>query len=74
MEYPREFINSVGINVDVISIDTTDGLRMTLNDGDIIHLRPSGNAPELRFYVESNSSRRALDLINLCWIKFNSLD
>lgn len=36
-------------------IDRTDGLRMTLQDGRIVHLRPSGNAPELRLYVEANS-------------------
>ena len=36
-------------------IDTTDGLRITLNTGDIVHLRPSGNAPELRCYVETNN-------------------
>jgi phosphomannomutase len=40
--------------LEVVSIDETDGLRMTLNNRDIIHLRPSGNAPELRCYVESN--------------------
>ena len=39
----------------VVSIDETDGLRMTLADGDIVHLRPSGNAPELRCYVESDT-------------------
>ncbi|KZN58219.1 hypothetical protein N473_05620 [Pseudoalteromonas luteoviolacea CPMOR-1] len=33
-----------------------DGLRIYLDNGDIIHLRPSGNAPELRCYVESNSA------------------
>ena len=35
--------------------DETDGLRLTLSDGRIVHLRPSGNAPELRFYVEASS-------------------
>jgi phosphomannomutase len=37
------------------SIDLTDGLRITLQDKRIIHLRPSGNAPELRLYVEANT-------------------
>lgn len=37
------------------SVDRTDGLRMTLEDGRIVHLRPSGNAPELRLYVEADS-------------------
>ena len=34
-------------------IVTTDGLRMYLSDGKILHLRISGNAPELRVYVEA---------------------
>lgn len=42
-----------GQTLEVVSIDEADGLRMTLNTGDIVHLRPSGNAPELRCYVES---------------------
>lgn len=42
------------------SVDRTDGLRMTLVDGRIVHLRPSGNAPELRLYVESDSTAAAL--------------
>ncbi|MET0240235.1 MAG: phosphomannomutase [Sphingobium sp.] len=40
-------------------IDTTDGLRIHFEGGDIIHLRPSGNAPELRCYTESDTSARA---------------
>ncbi|PRY75988.1 phosphomannomutase [Yoonia maritima] len=39
--------------------DLTDGLRMTLTDGRIIHLRPSGNAPELRLYVDAQSIQDA---------------
>lgn len=42
-----------------ILLDTTDGLRVTFDKGDLIHLRPSGNAPELRCYTESSSSQRA---------------
>lgn len=34
-------------------VDLTDGLRITATDGRIVHLRPSGNAPELRLYVEA---------------------
>ena len=37
------------------AVDRTDGLRMTLTDGRIVHLRPSGNAPECRFYAEADS-------------------
>lgn len=39
----------------VTGFDTTDGLRIYYANDDIIHLRPSGNAPELRCYCESFS-------------------
>jgi len=38
------------------SIDRTDGIRLTLVDGSIVHFRQSGNAPELRCYVETGSA------------------
>lgn len=37
------------------SVDETDGLRVTFSSGAIAHLRPSGNAPELRAYAETGS-------------------
>ena len=43
----------------VLHIDQTDGLRITLDNGEIVHFRPSGNAPELRCYVEAGSQDRA---------------
>ncbi len=36
-------------------VDATDGIRLTFPDGDIVHLRASGNAPELRCYAEAAS-------------------
>lgn len=48
-----------GLAGTAITFDTTDGLRTTFEDGDIIHLRPSGNAPELRCYTESDTPARA---------------
>jgi len=35
--------------------DMTDGLRLTFESDVIIHLRPSGNAPEFRCYSEAGS-------------------
>ena len=46
-----------------VATDTTDGLRITLDTGRIIHLRPSGNAPELRFYAEAESAAAARDFL-----------
>ncbi|WP_318471359.1 phosphomannomutase [Photobacterium leiognathi] len=63
-ENPVKFLSKVGFdNVDVTAVDITDGLRMTLSNGDIVHLRPSGNAPELRCYSESGSIAKAFKLI-----------
>ena len=47
-------------------IDQTDGLRITLANGEIVHLRPSGNAPELRCYAEAESQARASELALAC--------
>lgn len=44
------------------TINTTDGLRITFDTNDIVHLRPSGNAPELRCYTESDNQQRAEEL------------
>ncbi len=46
----------------ITATDSTDGWRMTFDSGEVIHLRPSGNAPELRCYVEADSFRRAEEL------------
>jgi phosphomannomutase len=40
----------------VEATDTTDGVRMTFENGRILHFRPSGNAPELRCYVEAEDA------------------
>ncbi len=40
-------------------MDQTDGLRMSFEGGDVVHLRPSGNAPEFRCYAEAASAPRA---------------
>jgi len=50
----------------VTSIDNTDGVRISFDSGEIIHLRPSGNAPELRCYNEADSEERAVELNELC--------
>ena len=49
---------------DVIASDLTDGLRVTFKCRDVVHLRPSGNAPELRCYAESDDPITAKKLVN----------
>ena len=50
----------------IASIDTTDGLRVCFDNEDIVHLRPSGNAPELRCYAESATAGQAQALCANC--------
>lgn len=50
----------------VSSQDSTDGLRTTFDNGEVVHLRPSGNAPELRCYAEADTQARAQLLCDAC--------
>jgi phosphomannomutase len=54
---------------EVDQINTTDGLRISFSSGNIVHLRPSGNAPELRCYTESDELQTAT-LINQQALEF----
>jgi phosphomannomutase len=46
----------------VESIDRTDGLRVTFESSEVLHMRPSGNAPEFRCYNEADSKERVLEM------------
>ena len=61
-ENPNALLESLGLGK-VKSVCKTDGFRLTAETGDVVHLRPSGNAPELRCYVESTLESVALQLI-----------
>ncbi len=43
--------------------DMIDGLRVIMDNGDIVHFRLSGNAPELRCYSEAASQKQADKLL-----------
>lgn len=45
------------------TFDTVDGLRVQFESGEVLHVRPSGNAPELRCYVEAATEARAKELL-----------
>jgi phosphomannomutase len=44
---------------EVEAVSDIDGLRFVLKGGDVVHYRPSGNAPELRCYTEAATADRA---------------
>ncbi len=48
------------------SIDYTDGIRIVFESEEIVHLRPSGNAPEFRCYNEADSEARSIEMNKIC--------
>ncbi|MHC4127019.1 MAG: phosphohexomutase domain-containing protein, partial [Planctomycetota bacterium] len=49
----------------IVKIDTIDGVRIYFTNGDIAHIRPSGNAPQLRLYACADSQARADEIVDL---------
>jgi phosphomannomutase len=43
----------------ITRLNYTDGLRIGFENGDVAHVRPSGNADELRIYAVADSQARA---------------
>jgi phosphomannomutase len=43
----------------IVHVDYTDGLRVLFDNGDVAHVRPSGNADELRIYAVADTQVRA---------------
>ena len=60
----RFFTPALGFD-DIVRIDTLDGVRAYFANGDVVHIRPSGNAPQLRIYANSDSQARADQIVNL---------
>ncbi len=60
MDNLSAFLAPIGVPESVSDID---GLRVTLTDRRIIHFRPSGNAPEMRCYVEAETADQAQRLL-----------
>ncbi|SJM94088.1 hypothetical protein [Crenothrix polyspora] len=52
------FTQALGFT-DIAGINYIDGVRLYFSNNDIAHLRPSGNADELRIYAVANTAIRA---------------
>ena len=50
---------------DIARINILDGVRIYFRNGDVAHVRPSGNAPQLRLYANSDSQARAEQIVEL---------
>ena len=63
---PNSFGKLLGPEYSEISAcDLSDGLRLSFSNQDIIHIRASGNAPELRCYCESSDYQKAQDMTQM---------
>jgi len=49
----------------VENVNYTDGVRILFDNGEISHLRPSGNAPEFRNYAIADSLGRAREMVRI---------
>ena len=65
---PKQAIETVFGNYfgEVANWNMLDGLRITFENSEVVHLRPSGNAPEFRCYTEADSEARATEMNTLC--------
>ncbi|MGR5195422.1 phosphomannomutase [Vibrio rotiferianus] len=71
---PEELLLKLGFtDLKVECTDITDGLRLSLTNDVIIHLRPSGNAPELRCYAEAASFDTAKTFVNSVLLRVQQL-
>lgn len=60
-DYAARLFEPVG---QVVSLDDTDGVRTILDTGEVVHFRASGNAPELRCYIEAASEDAARERLS----------
>jgi phosphomannomutase len=61
----KKYFNETNGFDGVTKINGVDGVRIFFGNGDIAHLRPSGNAPQLRIYSVANSQARADEIVKL---------
>ena len=45
-----------------VRVNWVDGVRIYFANGDVAHIRPSGNAPQLRIYACADTQERADDI------------
>jgi phosphomannomutase len=60
----RFFTPTLGFD-DIVRINVLDGVRVYFKCGDVAHVRPSGNAPQLRIYANSDTQARADRIVEL---------
>jgi len=65
VEVLREFFTTAAGFGTLQRLDRTDGVRVYFDNGDVAHLRPSGNADEFRIYAVADTQGRADQIARL---------
>jgi phosphomannomutase len=58
------FTSGLGFD-EIARINVLDGVRVYFINGDVAHIRPSGNAPQLRIYANSGTQARADQIVEI---------
>jgi len=58
------FTRALGFG-EIVGINVLDGVRVSFDNGDVAHVRASGNAPQLRVYANCDSQARADRVVEL---------
>ncbi len=53
----------------IISFNYVEGLRIMTENKEVVHLRESSNAPEMRCYAAADSNARAVELVHIVLTK-----
>jgi phosphomannomutase len=48
---------------EITGLDFLDGVRIGFSNGDVAHIRASGNAPQMRLYAVASAERRAAEIV-----------
>lgn len=64
MELEGFFTPALGF-APIVRLNYTDGVRIVFDDSDVAHIRPSGNADELRIYAVAATQSRAEQIAEL---------
>lgn len=49
----------------IVGLNCLDGVRITFDSGDVAHIRPSGNADEMRIYAVADTAERAGAIVRM---------
>ncbi len=63
-ELETVFTRKMGFGT-IADVNFRDGIRIRFCNGDVVHIRPSGNADELRIYAVADTQKRANEIVAL---------